>query len=125
MKSKIGIIIVSIVLILLQMTVLRYLAVGDIKPDIMLSFIVFLGIYASESDLFFGGVLSGILQDMTLSKNIGIYLIINLFFCSILSKMKKSSCKESMISVVTTNFIAFFQTLHCFLYPFVVELVDF
>lgn len=107
MKNKIGIAIASIALILLQMTVLGYLKINDIKPDFMVIFIVFLSLFAKSSDLFFGGILCGILQDMTLSKTIGLYFIVNLIFCCILSKIKNNSRRESLVTCIIGSLVAF------------------
>ena len=81
MKNKVYITIVSIVLILMQMTVLEYVKISNVKPNLMLVLIVILGFLGSkDSDLFFGGILCGVLQDVLSSKIIGIYLMINILF---------------------------------------------
>lgn len=107
MKNKICITIVSIVLVLLQVTVFEYFKISDIKPDIILIFMVLLGLYGKVSDLFFCGIICGILQDMTLSKTVGVYLIINLIFCFILSERKNKFERKSFVSLLGASFMYF------------------
>ena len=79
MKNKVYITIISIILILLQVTALECVKISNVKPNLMLVLIVILGVLANkESDLFFGGILCGVLQDVISSKIIGAYLIINI-----------------------------------------------
>lgn len=106
MKNKICITIVSIIIILLQVTVLEYLKISDISPNLILIFMLLLSIIGGKSDLYYGGVLCGILQDMTLSKTIGVHLMINLIFCSILYRIKKSSSDDGFVSFLAMSFIA-------------------
>ena len=91
MKNKVYITIASIVLILLQLTFCEYIKVCGIKPNLVLIFIVALGFYASRGELFFGGVFIGLLQDVLLSKSIGMFLMINVLFCMIIENCEKYS----------------------------------
>ena len=105
MRNKIYITIVSIVLILLQVTVLEDIKISNIKPNLILVLIVVLNLLNDkESDLFFSGILCGILQDIVSSKIIGFYLIINLLFCVLISYMRDRMHRDSFIMFVVLVF---------------------
>lgn len=89
MKNKIYIAIASIILVLLQLTFCEYIKVCGIKPNLVLVFIIALGFYASRGELFFCGVFMGLLQDVLLSKSIGMFLMINILFCIIIENCGK------------------------------------
>ena len=84
MKNKIYIMVASIVLILLQVTFCEYVKIYGIKPNLVVVFIITLGFYCGTGELFFGGILCGILQDILLSKSIGVYFVINLLLCTVI-----------------------------------------
>lgn len=107
MKNKVYITIVSIVLILMQMTVLEYVKISNVKPNLMLVLIVILGFLGSkDSDLFFGGILCGVLQDVLSSKIIGIYLMINILFCVAISYIKTRIYRQGFMVFATGCFFA-------------------
>ena len=101
MKNKVCITIVSVFLILLQMTVLEYVKISNVKPNLMLIFIVVLSLLGSkDSDLFFGGILCGVLQDILSSKILGVYLIINILFCAFVSYIRGRMYRQSFITFI-------------------------
>ena len=89
MKNKIYIALISIMLMLLQITLVDCIKICNVKPNLMLVFMIILSFYAKKSDLFFGGILCGVLQDIVASKSVGLYVLINLLICMILENNKK------------------------------------
>lgn len=108
MKNKIYITLVLVILISLQMTVLSSVRVCNVKPNMLLIFMFFLGIYASLGDLFFGGVLSGMMQDFLSSKVIGMYLIVNILFCVIMYSVRRRSYRRDFLVFAVVAFVSFF-----------------
>ena len=72
----------------------------------MLVLIVILGVFASkESDMFFAGIVCGVLQDVLSSKIIGVYLIINILFCVIISYVRDKIEKDNFIMFTGLVFV--------------------
>lgn len=92
------------------MTALDSIEVYGVKPDLMLIFVLFLGIYATAGDLFFGGVLSGVMQDFMSSRTVGMYLIANILFCVIMYSIRRRSYRRDFLVFIFVTFIS------CFLY---------
>ena len=111
MKNKIYITIASVILILMQMTFCNWIKVYGIKPNLVLVFIIILGFYGKKSELFFCGVFCGLLQDILLSKSIGVYLFINLLFCMIIENIRRhefSFLKVFVFSLVYDGLVFMF-----------------
>lgn len=108
MKNKIYITLVLVLLISLQMTVLERVKFYNVKPDLMLVFMLFLGIYGVFGDLFFCGILSGLMQDFLSSRVLGMYLIANILFCSIIHSMRRRSYRRDFLVFIFVSFISLF-----------------
>lgn len=107
MKNKVSITLVLVLLISLQMTVLCSVKVCNVKPNVLLIFMLFLGVCASRGDLFFGGVLAGVMQDFLSSKVIGMYLIANVLFCVIMYSIRRRSYRKDFLVFLFVAFVSF------------------
>lgn len=108
MRNKVCIALTLIILISLQMTFGEYIKICNVKPNIMLVFTLLLSIYAMRNDLFFGGVVSGLLKDFLSSRVIGMYLITDILLCMIMYSLRRRSFRKDFFIFVPVAFIAFF-----------------
>ncbi|MBP5426913.1 MAG: rod shape-determining protein MreD [Clostridiales bacterium] len=107
MKNKLYIILILVLSIALQMTLIEGIRIANVKPNIVLIFVLFLGVCATGSDLFFGGILAGVMQDLLSSKIIGMYLITNILFCMIMYTVRKRSYRKDFLIFLFVAFISF------------------
>ena len=108
MRNKLIITLILVLLISIQMTFGEYMKIYNVKSDMMLVFTLFLCVYATRSDLFFCGVVSGVLRDLLSSKVVGMYLITEILLCTSMYSFRRRSFRKDFFVFVPVSFVAFF-----------------
>lgn len=93
-------ILISLVMVLLQTTVVQLLRIGGVVPNIMLIWliisIVLFGRFAGIKTAIYAGVLT----DVLIGKGLGVYLLIYLTIASIIALLEEKIFKDNYITPV-------------------------
>lgn len=94
-----------IITILLESTILNLIEIGNIKPDLMLILIIFVGLYSNWRESLEAGVVGGLLKDVISVDTIGVNLIL-LGLCGLLASYCKNKVfKENLITQLILTLI--------------------
>lgn len=103
--KRIVIILISIILLVIDNTLLPYYSIKGAFPSLLFVFAIGFSIVNGRKEAVFIGVLSGILQDVFFVKGNGINALINLLLCVLAATIGENILKENRIIPVISTFI--------------------
>jgi rod shape-determining protein MreD len=105
MRKKIIINAVSIfILILVQTTILDYIKIKGIKPNLILIYIICMSILEGSKGGAVIGFLAGLLQDVVSGKILGLYSLFSMYLGAIVGFASKKLYKDNILVVVVFTF---------------------
>lgn len=112
MKKVIYLFLITLLLFLLDNTLIPFIAINHIYPSILLVFIISYAIINGSLEGMILGVLAGGFQDLYFSKYIGINMLSNMIICLLAAEIGKSIFKDkSIVPIVSTFFLSFIKGL--------------
>jgi len=111
-KKVIYLFLITLLLFLLDNTLIPFIAINHIYPSILLVFIISYAIINGSLAGMILGVLAGAFQDLYFSKYIGINMLSNMIICLLAAEIGKSIFKDkSIVPIVSTFFLSFIKGL--------------
>ena len=92
--KRIVIILISIILLVIDNTLLPYYSIKGAFPSLLFVFAIGFSIVNGKKEAVFIGVLSGILQDVFFVKGNGVNALINLLLCVLAATIGENILKE-------------------------------
>lgn len=112
MKKIIYLFLITLLLFILDNTLVTFVAINHIYPSILLVFIISYAIINGSLEGMILGVLAGAFQDLYFSKYIGINMLSNMIICLLAAEIGKSIFKDkSIVPIVSTFFLSFIKGL--------------
>jgi len=112
MKKAVYLILITILLLILDNTLITFFAINHIYPSLLFVFIISYSIINDPIEGIVLGVLAGLLQDLYFFNGIGINMVSNLITCYLASQIGKGIFKDkSIIPIVSTFFLSFLKGL--------------
>lgn len=107
-------------IILLQSTVLNYLKIFDVKPNLVLIFIVSVALLQGNTEGAVIGFFTGLSQDIISGKVIGFYSLLGLYLGFTVGSLNKRLYRDNILVVVIFTFISSiaYESLVYFFYFF-------
>lgn len=106
MKSKILIYsVVVFILLLIQSTILNYIRIYNVKPNLILVFIIAVSLLRGSLEGAVLGFFAGLAQDMLSGKAIGIYALLGMYAGLISGSVNKRLYRENILVCVFFTFI--------------------
>jgi rod shape-determining protein MreD len=112
----------SLIVFLLQSTVIQEISVYDIIPNLNIIVLVLIAIYFSDKTIIIYALSSGILQDLYTSPYIGINIMLYLIISSLLIRFESVFNKTNIISPIFL--IALGSSLYNILYFVVLKVLN-
>jgi len=107
MKTKVLVYAVCIfVIVLIQSTLLDYFKVFNVKPDLMVIFIVSIALLRGNVEGAIIGFFCGLLQDMVTGKILGFYALLGLYLGLIIGSVNKRLYRENFLVIIFFTFIS-------------------
>ncbi len=107
MKLKIFLYAICIfVILLIQSTVLDYIEFFDVKPNLLVVFIVSTAFLRGAVEGSVVGFAAGLCQDIVSGKTLGFYALLGLYLGLIIGLMNKRLYRENILLIVFFTFIA-------------------
>lgn len=108
MKVKIFLISIYILIItVVQSTILDYIRVFGVKPNLLVVFIIcFSLIHGDMAEGAAVGFFSGLAQDMVTGKVLGLYSLLGMFLGLVLSSVNRRLYRDNVIVIIFFTFIA-------------------
>lgn len=123
MNIKIPAYIVCIILIIvLQTTVVEYIAIQGIKPNLLVIFIISIALLRGSAEGAVVGLAAGMAMDMAAGKIIGLYAFIGLYIGLFIGFMNKKIYRENYLIVLFVTFV-FTSVIETLVY-FVINLTN-
>ena len=112
MKKIIYLFLITLLLFILDNTLIPFIAINHIYPSILLVFIISYAIINGSFEGMILGILAGAFQDLYFSKCIGINMLSNMVICLLAAEIGKSIFKDkSIVPIVSTFFLSFIKGL--------------
>lgn len=112
MKKIIYLFLITLLLFILDNTLVTFVAINHIYPSILLVFIISYAIINGSLEGMMLGILAGAFQDLYFSKWIGINMLSNMVICLLAAEIGKSIFKDkSIVPIVSTFFLSFIKGL--------------
>lgn len=112
MKKIIYLFLITLLLFILDNTLVTFVAINHIYPSILLVFIISYAIINGSIEGMMLGILAGAFQDLYFSKWIGINMLSNMIICLLAAEIGKSIFKDkSIVPIVSTFFLSFIKGL--------------
>ncbi|MPM47428.1 hypothetical protein SDC9_94138 [bioreactor metagenome] len=112
MKKIIYLFLITLLLFILDNTLVTFVAINHIYPSILLVFIISYAIINGSLEGMMLGILAGAFQDLYFSKWIGINMLSNMIICLLAAEIGKSIFKDkSIVPIVSTFFLSFIKGL--------------
>lgn len=93
-------------IILLQSTILNYLKIYNVKPNLLLIFIVSVALLRGNIEGAAVGFLTGLFQDMLSGKVLGFYALLGLYLGLIIGSINKRLYRENFLVITFFTFIS-------------------
>lgn len=107
MKRKVFIYIVTVYLILLlQSTVFSYLKIFNVKPNLLLVFVVSMALLRGNVEGAIIGFFAGLAQDMLFGKAIGFYAVLGMYTGLITGSVNKRLYRENILVGIFFTFLS-------------------
>lgn len=105
MKKILTILILSVLLLILDNTLMPFIAINGVYPSLLFVFSVCYSIINGSWSAIFIGVFAGLLQDVYLVNGLGINMLLNMVICLIAAKVGKTIFKDKVIIPVIACFL--------------------
>lgn len=99
---------VIILLILLQTTLLEYIKIFDVKPNLLMIFIVSIALIKGNVEGAVVGFFCGLSQDMVSGRLIGVYALLGMYLGMIVGSLNKRLYRENILVIVFFTFVSTF-----------------
>ena len=110
--KKLIILIISILLLVIDNTILSYYAIDGIFPSLLFIFAIALSIIKGSEYALFIGILSGFLQDIFFFHGFGVNMLLNMLLCVLASVIGRGVFKENrLIPVLTCLLVSVLKTI--------------
>ncbi|MCX8129230.1 MAG: rod shape-determining protein MreD [Clostridia bacterium] len=107
MKSKIFIYTITILIItIIQCTVLDYIRVYNVKPDLMIVFVIAVALLRGNVEGAAIGFVMGLLHDVISGKILGFYSLLGLYLGLIIGSVNKRLYRENFLVIIFFTFIS-------------------
>ncbi|MDP4180790.1 MAG: rod shape-determining protein MreD [Bacillota bacterium] len=107
MRSKIFVLISSVLLIiLLQTTLLEYIKFNSIKPNLLLVFIVSVALLRGNIEGAVTGFFAGLMQDIVSGKVIGFYALLGMYLGIAIGSVNKRLYRDNFFVALVFSFVA-------------------
>jgi len=107
MKIKILVLIVCIFfIVLIQSTILDYIKVYNVKPNLMLIFVICIALLRGNVEGAVSGFLSGLFLDSICGKLLGLYSLLGLYLGLIIGSVNKRIYRENFLVIIFFTFIS-------------------
>lgn len=107
MKIKIfGYAVCIFIIILLQSTVLDYIKVFGVKPNLLIIFIISVALLSNNVEGAITGFFAGLSQDIVSGKVLGFYSLLGLYLGLIVGSVNKRLYRENVLIIVFFTFIS-------------------
>jgi len=107
MRSKVELIAGFILfLVLIQTTLLEYVKIYNVKPNLLLVFIVYMALLRGSFEGAVIGFATGLAQDFASGKAMGFYSILGMLLGMIIGSVNKRLYRENILVIIFFNFIS-------------------
>ncbi|GAA0124309.1 rod shape-determining protein MreD [Clostridium sp. CTA-19] len=107
MKKILTLIGITLLLTILDNTLVTFFAIKSVYPSLVLIFIISYSIINGEKEAILLGIFSGAIQDLYFFNGIGVNMLTNMIICYIAAVVGKSIFKEkSFVPIVSTLFLS-------------------
>ena len=116
MKIKIlGYAVCIFIIVLIQSTVLDYIKVFNVKPNLLIIFIISVALLSNNIEGAIIGFCTGLSQDIVSGKVLGFYSLLGLYLGLIIGSVNKRLYRENVLIIVFFTFIAtvVYETVVC------------
>lgn len=104
--KKLIIVLISILLLIIDNSIMPFLGVWGGFPSLLFIFAVLYSLINGLEDAVFIGAISGILQDIFFANGLGINALVNMFICILAAYIGNGVFKKRKLIPVTTIFVA-------------------
>jgi len=112
MKKILYLIFITVILLIIDNTLVPFLSINYIYPSILVVFIIAYSIINGPWEGILLGIFVGALQDLYFFNGIGINMLTNMIICLIASQIGKGIFKDkSVVPIVSTFFLSFLKGL--------------
>ncbi|KPJ63007.1 MAG: hypothetical protein AMS15_02010 [Planctomycetes bacterium DG_23] len=101
----------------IQNSFLRVISVEGIRPDLLLLFALYLGLYGRREDALVGSWLAGLCKDFLTMGHIGVYALLFLLFAVFLSRIREALFREHPLTQMILVFLSVLFLNSIFLIP--------
>jgi rod shape-determining protein MreD len=123
MKKILYLSLISILLLILDNTIVTFFSINYIYPSLLLVFIVSYSIINGPIEGILIGILAGALQDLYFFHIAGINMMGNMLICLLASQIGKGIFKDkSIVPIVSTFFLSFLKGIFILTILFVLNL---
>ncbi|MGY0372639.1 rod shape-determining protein MreD [Clostridium sp. JNZ J1-5] len=105
MKKILTILILSVLFLILDNTLMPFIAIKGVYPSLLFVFAICYSIINESWSAIFIAVLTGLLQDIYLINGLGINMLLNMLICLIAAKVGKTIFKDKVIIPVIACFL--------------------
>ncbi|GAA0114297.1 rod shape-determining protein MreD [Clostridium senegalense] len=107
MKKILTLIGITLLLTILDNTLVTFFAIKSVYPSLVLIFIISYSIINGEKEAILLGIFSGAIQDLYFFNGLGVNMLTNMVICYIAAVVGKSIFKEkSFVPIVSTLFLS-------------------
>lgn len=106
MKKVVYYTIYLFVIALIQLTLIDYISIFNIKPNIFLCFVVSIALLCGTLEGAIIGFFAGLIQDITSGKIIGLYALLGLYLGIVMGAVNKRLYRENIIISIFFTFIS-------------------
>lgn len=115
MKKILYLIFITVILLMIDNTLVPFFSINNIYPSILVVFIIAYSIINGPWEGILLGIFVGALQDLYFFNGIGINMLTNMIICLIASQIGKGIFKDkSVVPIVSTFFLSFLKGLFIF-----------
>lgn len=103
--KKLIIVLISILLLILDNSVMPFLAIHSAFPSLLFTFAICFSLVSTREEAVFVGVISGLLQDIYFSYGFGLNALTNMIICLIVAHFGRGIFKRRLIVPVSVVFV--------------------
>jgi rod shape-determining protein MreD len=112
MKKIIYLLLITLLLLILDNTLVTFFSIGYIYPSLLLVFIISYSIINGPIEGISLGIFAGALQDLYFFHGVGINMMSNMLICLLASQIGRGIFKDkSIVPIVSTFFLSFLKGL--------------
>ena len=115
MKKIFYLILITVMLLILDNTLVPFFSINYIYPSLLVVFIISYSIINGATEGILLGIFVGALQDLYFYNGVGINMLTNMIICLLASQIGKGIFKDkSIVPIVSTFFLSFLKGLFVF-----------